>query len=166
LKKLDDIWERKAATEDYRAANEYLTLIFSEAQARSLVRKLRAAPTTKRQAKDLLRASQTQLLEKESPHVENDLKKIKKGKKLSPVLLIRGDGNRGVTLTIADGHHRICASWYWNEDVPVASALSTCRAGASRRCEETGPQPLQWVSAVLAAHLGRFLWGCHTPVRR
>ena len=123
LKKLDDIWERKAAAKDYQAAHEYLTLLFSESQARLLVRKLRAAPTTKRQAKDLLRASQTHLLEKNNPHVADDLKNIKKDKKLSPVLLVRGDGNGGITLTIADGDHRICASWYWNEDVPVACCI-------------------------------------------
>ena len=53
----------------------------------------------------------------------DQLKKIKKGKKISPVLLVRGEGQSGVTLTIADGHHRICASWQWDENAPVACRL-------------------------------------------
>jgi hypothetical protein len=117
------IWERKAATQDYAAAQKYLTLLFRDVEARRLVRALRAAPTVEYAAKDLLRASQTHLLEKDSPHVADDLKKIKKGKKLSPVLLIRGDARHGVTLTIADGYHRICAGWHWNEKCPVACCL-------------------------------------------
>jgi hypothetical protein len=117
------IWERKAATQDYGAAQKYLTLLFRDAEARRLVKALRAAPTVEYAAKDILRASQTHLLDKDSPHVADDLKKIKKGKKLSPVLLIRGDAKHGVTVTIAVGYHRICASWHWNEKCPVACCL-------------------------------------------
>jgi hypothetical protein len=123
MKNKNKIWNRKAATEDYAAALKYLTLLFSDASAKSLVEALRAAPTTEYAAKDLLRASQTHLLEKDSPHVAEDLKKIKRGKKLSPVLLVRGDGRAGVTVTIADGYHRICASWHWDEKCPVACCL-------------------------------------------
>jgi hypothetical protein len=117
------IWERKAATQDYASAQKYLKLLFGDAEAVRLVRALRAAPTIEYEAKDLLRASQTHLLDRDSPHVAEDLKKIKKGKKLSPVLLIRGDARHGVTLTIADGYHRICDSWHWNEKCPVACCL-------------------------------------------
>jgi hypothetical protein len=117
------IWERKAATQDYASAQKYLKLLFGDAEALRLVRALRAAPTIEYEAKDLLRASQTHLLDRDSPHVAEDLKKIKKGKKLSPVLLIRGDARHGVTLTIADGYHRICASWHWNEKCSVACCL-------------------------------------------
>ena len=73
----------------------------------------------------MLRASQTHLLDNDDFHVAENLKKIKKGKKISPVLLIRGDALRGVTLTIADGHHRICASYHWNEQMPIACRLIT-----------------------------------------
>ena len=77
-----------------------------------------------------MRASQTHLLEKDNPHVAASLKKIKKGKKLSPVLLVRGNGAHGVTLMIADGQHRICASWHWDEDEPVACCLASLAAEA------------------------------------
>ena len=55
----------------------------------------------------------------------NIAKKIDKGKKLSPVLLVRGNARMGVPLIIADGHHRICASWYWDEDTPVACCIAS-----------------------------------------
>jgi len=125
LKKSQDIWESKPASEDYRAAHDYLTLLFNEKQAAKIVQRLRAAPTIQRQAKDLLRASQTHLLDKDNPQVAAELKKIKKSKKLSPVLLVRGNGLSGATLIIADGQHRICASWYWDEDCPVACCLAS-----------------------------------------
>jgi hypothetical protein len=118
-----DIWQSKASSEDYLAAEKYLKLLFTDRQAKELVKRLRAAPTVEYEAKDLLRASQTHLLDEDNPHVAADMKKIRKGKKLSPVLLVRGDGELGVTLTIADGYHRICASWQWDEKCPVACCL-------------------------------------------
>jgi hypothetical protein len=41
------------------------------------------------------------------------------------VLLVRGDETRGLPLVVADGHHRICASWYWDENEPVACRLAS-----------------------------------------
>ena len=117
------IWEHKAVAEDFLAAQKYLRLLFKVADAKRLVKALKVAPTEEFAAKDLLRASQTHLLDKDSPHVADDLKKIKKGKKLSPVLLVRGNAKIGVTLTIADGYHRICASWQWDEKCPVACCI-------------------------------------------
>ena len=124
-KKSNSIWESRPANEDYLAAHAYLSLLFSEVETRKIVDRLRRAPTILRQGKDLLRASQTHLLDEDDPHVAADMKKIKKGKKLSPVLLVRGDGKHGVTLTIADGQHRICASWHWDEDAPVACCIAS-----------------------------------------
>ena len=66
-KKSQDVWEKKPAREDYEAAHDYLTLLFSEARVARIVQRLRAAPTIQREAKDLLRASQTHLLEKDNP---------------------------------------------------------------------------------------------------
>ena len=123
MKNKGKIWETRAAAEDYIAAQKYLALLFTDQEAKQLVKLLRDAPAIEYEAKDLLRASQTHLLDKDSPHVAEDLKKIKKGKKLSPVLLVRGNGRQGVTLTIADGYHRICASWHWDEKCPVACCL-------------------------------------------
>jgi hypothetical protein len=106
-------------------ARRFLSLVFSDRDAAHLIALLRRAPTGFFEAKDLLRAAQCELLQKDSPHVASDLKKIGKGKKLSPVLLVRGHARVGVPLIIADGHHRICASWYWQEDEPVACCIAT-----------------------------------------
>lgn len=124
LKSKSSIWESKPKDSDYGAAEKYLSLLYSSADAKAITRDLKSAKTEEYAAKDLLRASQTHLLDEDNPHVHDELKKIKKGTKLSPVLVVRGDGRAGVTLTIADGHHRICASWHWNEDVPVACCIA------------------------------------------
>ena len=57
------------------------------------------------------------------PHVAQDLKKISKGKSLSPIIVVQGDLRRGRPLVIADGYHRICAACHANEDDPVATVL-------------------------------------------
>jgi hypothetical protein len=117
------IWENKPAEADFKAARTYLGLLASDAVAAHIVKRLRAAKTSEFEAKDLLRASQTHLLDDDDPHVAENLKKLKKGKRLSPVLLVCGDASKGVTLTIADGHHRICASYQWSIGEPVACRL-------------------------------------------
>lgn len=123
-KKIKNIWLSKSLEKDFRAAHDYLTLLFKRSDVDTLIRRLHGARVVDYQAKDLLRASQTHLLEEDNPHVADQLKKIKKGKKMSPVLLVKGDGKTGITLTIADGHHRICASWYCDEDAPIACCLA------------------------------------------
>ena len=122
-KKPDINWQRQAAKHDYDAARSYLNLLFTDRQARAIVERLRKAPTIQFAAKDILRASQTHLLGVDDMKVRQTLKEIKKGKAISPVLLIRGQGGKGVNLIIADGHHRICASWHWNDKAPVSCSL-------------------------------------------
>jgi hypothetical protein len=123
-KKIANVWLPQPLEEDYLAAQEYLSLLFVDDEVNRLVHRLRRAPTIQRQAKDLLRASQTELLDEDNPHVAHQIKKIKKGGKMSPVLLVKGDGTKGITLTIADGHHRICASWYCDENAPIACCVA------------------------------------------
>ena len=105
------IWESRPAEDDFAAAKSYLSLLLDERSVAGAIRKLKAAKTQNFEAKDVLRASQTHLLDNDDFHVAENLKKIKKGKKISPVLLIRGDALRGLTLTIADGHHRALSSF-------------------------------------------------------
>lgn len=76
-------------------------------------------------AKDPLRASALPLLPRDESHVEGDLKRISKGKPLSPVLLIQGDMSKAVPPIIADGYHRICAVCYYDEDAAIDLAV-TC----------------------------------------
>jgi hypothetical protein len=64
------------------------------------------------------------LLDIGNPHVARDLKKVHDGKRLSPVLLVRGDGGRGLPLIVADGYHRICASWHINENTIIPCRIA------------------------------------------
>ena len=123
MKRNANIWSSAPSSKDLKAASDYLSLLVTEDQLGSLISRFRRSPTIMHEAKDLLRASQTTLLDDDDPHVAENLKRIKKGKKISPVLLIRGNAAAGITLTVADGHHRICASWYWNENEPVACRI-------------------------------------------
>jgi hypothetical protein len=115
------LWGDEPDEHDYPAAGDYLALLASDAQISEIVAALKKAPVVHKKAKDLLRASQLALLPEDNPHVGRDLKKIKKGQRLSPILVVRGDLNTGVALQIADGYHRVCASYYTDEntDIPV-----------------------------------------------
>jgi hypothetical protein len=112
-------WKESPDAHDYPAAEDYLSLIASPAAAKALVRRLRAAPLVRRKAKDLLRASRLPLLAPDNFHVANDLKKVREGRLLSPVLCVRGDARADVPLTVADGYHRICAGYHLNEDAEI-----------------------------------------------
>ncbi|MGO9041166.1 MAG: hypothetical protein ACLQIK_05885, partial [Mycobacterium sp.] len=75
----------------------------------------------------ILRAAQLSLLPVDNPHVAADLAEIKKGQPLSPILLVRGDFATGVPLQVADGYHRVCASYHTDEntDIPVVLAAGS-----------------------------------------
>ncbi|MBA2249739.1 MAG: hypothetical protein H0W12_06060, partial [Chitinophagaceae bacterium] len=104
---------------DFPAAADYLQLLFKEDEVEAMVKNLKAAKTVTKKAKDLLRASKLPLLPKENIHVKANIKKVNKGGKMSPVLLVRYDG----TLTVADGYHRICAIYYLSEDLEIPCRL-------------------------------------------
>jgi hypothetical protein len=113
------IWKKKPEAKDYEGALSFLLLIYPEAKARRLLQLFRKAKTVEHAAKDLLRAGNLSLLSREEPRVEADLTRIRKGKDLPPVLLVRGDMTRGVPLVVADGYHRICAICYYDESAPI-----------------------------------------------
>ena len=115
------LWGIEPDEHDYPAAADYLALLATPGQINEIVTALKKAPIVYKKAKDLLRASRLALLPVDNPHVGADLAKIKKGKKLSPILLVRGDLANDVALQIADGYHRVCASYHTDEntDIPV-----------------------------------------------
>ena len=112
-------WKDEPEDHDFPAAGAYLTLLFPEAAVASLVAALRAAEGTTQKAKDLLRASRLELLPADNPHVASDLAKVDSGERLSPVLLVLGRGADGVPLIVADGYHRICASYRLDENADI-----------------------------------------------
>jgi hypothetical protein len=121
------LWGTEPDEHDYPAAADYLALLAPAAQISEIVAALKQTPIVHKKAKDLLRASRLALLPKDNPHVQRDLKKIKNGKPLSPILVVRGELNTGVAMQIADGYHRVCASYYTDEntDIPVRIVPAT-----------------------------------------
>jgi len=104
---------------DFPAAADFLELLVPDFDAKHYTTKLRSAKTIHKKAKDILRASRLPLLPKDNLHVKENLRKVKKGKKLSPVLLVRLND----LLVIADGYHRVCAIYYLSEDLIVPCRL-------------------------------------------
>ena len=83
-------WLPKPENHGYQAAEDYLSLIMSPKNAADYRQQLSAA----------------------------DLLKVSSSQSLSPILLLRGNDKH--PLIVADGYHRVCAS-YWideNTDIP------------------------------------------------
>ena len=110
-------WLTKPEKHDYPAAESYLSLIYDVKTAARYAKGLGKAPMTSFKAKDIFRASRLPLLGITNSHVRKNQKKLAAGKKLSPLLLVR-DPSHG-RLVIADGYHRMCAVYLFDEDTPV-----------------------------------------------
>jgi hypothetical protein len=117
-------WKNEPDEHDYPAAMAYLSLIAPPEVVDPIVADLRAAEIIHQKAKDILRASGLRLLDVDNPHVASDLKKISKNRELSPVLLVRGDLASDRRLQIADGYHRVCASYHVDENTDIPCRLA------------------------------------------
>lgn len=113
-----NFWLSEPEAHDFQGALDYLELLFPLKTAKIFTDRLRKAKTIKKKAKDVLRASGLLLLPQKDIHVKQNLKKIKKIQKLSPILLVSGE-----PLIIADGYHRICAIYYLSEDLEIPCRL-------------------------------------------
>jgi hypothetical protein len=117
-------WQDEPEAQDFPAAENYLSLLVGRPVAHTLVEALRKEATLEHfAAKDLLRASALPLLAADDSEVTADFKKVKKGDKLSPVLLIQGE-----PLWVADGYHRICASYHLDEKSRVPCLMTAREA--------------------------------------
>ncbi|MEI7917702.1 MAG: hypothetical protein WCH41_07830 [Methylophilaceae bacterium] len=110
-------WLEAPEDHDYPAAASYLSLLFDEKSTALLVGQLQQAAITHFKAKDIFRASSSSLLGISDLHVRRDIKKIKTHQALSPLLLVRDQSNR--KLIIADGYHRLCATYRFDEDALI-----------------------------------------------
>jgi hypothetical protein len=117
-------WKTVPDEHDYPAAASYLALLTSPPEVDRLVSALRAAPVDHWKAKDILRAAGLTVLPVDNPHVRADLHKITNGKSLSPVLLVCGDLSAGRPLQVADGYHRVCASYHTDENTDIPCRLA------------------------------------------
>jgi hypothetical protein len=118
------VWKDQPDEHDYPAAAAYLSLVATDDLVGKTISALTVAPLGHFKAKDILRASQLALLPADNQHVAADIAKVNSGKPLSPVLLVRGALSRGFPLQIADGYHRVCASYHLgeNNDIPCRIA--------------------------------------------
>jgi len=108
-------WKDDPEAEDFPAAESYLSLLVGEEAAAKLAKALRKERSLKHYAGEgppsgcgpatarvqRLRGSRR-------------FQEVKQGDKLSPVLLVQG-----VPLWVADGYHRICASYHLDEKTQV-----------------------------------------------
>lgn len=110
-------WLKEPRDTNYPAALSYLSLIFESDVAARYVKKLKRAKCQTFKSKDIFRASGLSLLGISNFFVEKDLKKIRDGEKLSPILLVR-DRAHGKVI-VADGYHRMCSVYTIDEEAPI-----------------------------------------------
>jgi hypothetical protein len=112
--KVEIKWLAECEEQDYPAAASFLGLIYDDVTVKAKVGGLQRSPLSKFKAKDILRASGLKPLADDNEHVRKDLKKIKDGKEMSPMLLVRDPQNGKVI--VADGYHRVSAVYAFGED--------------------------------------------------
>lgn len=115
---MDVEWLDRPEDHDYDAAASYLQLVMPGDVVADLIPLLRAGPVVQFKAKDVVRATYMKPLDERNRHVSKDLAKIRRGEALSPVLLVRN-----TPLTVADGWHRVCALYLFDEDAFVHGVL-------------------------------------------
>lgn len=120
-KQLEVKWLDLPEEHDYPAAQSYLELLFPTRTVNTFVQGLRDAAMTGFKAKDVFRASRLSLLGVSNSHVKKNIAKIKAGKPLSPILLVRNRETGSVI--IADGYHRMCAVYQINEDIIIPAKI-------------------------------------------
>lgn len=107
-------WLNDVEEHNYPAAESYLLLVYGRSEVTKIIARMRSVEIVQFKAKDIFRASQLSLLGISNSHVEKDKGKIKSGTPLSPLLLLRDEKNGKVV--IADGYHRLCAIYGFDED--------------------------------------------------
>jgi disulfide oxidoreductase YuzD len=110
-------WLDEPQKHDYPAAASYLSLMMDLPAAKNAADKLKKAKMTEFAAKDIFRSSGLSLLGISDSHVEKDRAQIVRDQKLSPLLLYRDKANG--KLIIADGYHRLCAVYKFDEDAVI-----------------------------------------------
>ena len=118
-------WLAEPEAHAYDAAAAYLSMLAEKGSVDQTVAALKAAKPVFQKAKDILRAAGLKLLADTNAHVRSDLAKISEGEKLSPILLVRGSAVGGYPLQIADGYHRVCASYLTDENTDIPCHLAS-----------------------------------------
>lgn len=115
-------WLDTPEDQDYPAAKSYLDLIFSSEVSQGYILSLQKWEVYFFKAKDIFRASHLSLLWVSNSHVKKDQQKIKNNIPLSPLLLVRD--SRNCSVIIADGYHRLCAVYGYDEDAMIPCKIT------------------------------------------
>src|SRR5665811_1228846 len=121
-KEVEIKWLSVPEEHDYPAALSYLSLLYDEQTATTFVDKLKHASISEFKAKDIFRASGLSLLGISNSYVKKDQQKLQSGDDLSPLLLIRDSVNGKVV--IADGYHRLCAVYSYDENAVIPCKIA------------------------------------------
>jgi disulfide oxidoreductase YuzD len=115
-------WHDSPRKHDYPAAESYLGLTLEYVAAKAASEALKQANMTSFAAKDIFRASGLSLLGVSDSHVQAFRARIIRGERLSPLLLYRDERNG--RLIIADGYHRLCAVYKFDEDAMIPCKIA------------------------------------------
>ena len=115
-------WQDDANPDDYEAADHYLALVDNQKNIDKTLADLKAGTIVEYKATDLLRAAQLIVPKADDRPTREQIKKIKHGEPVSPVLLVRVPVLRKVI--VADGFHRICAAYRIDPDVVLHCKLA------------------------------------------
>jgi hypothetical protein len=110
-------WFDEPQKHDYPAAQSYLSLTMKPSIVDKIVASLKQAEMTVFKSKDIFRASRLPLLGIGNYHVEKVRAEILAGQQISPLLLYREKITARVV--IADGFHRLCAVYTFDEDADI-----------------------------------------------
>jgi len=91
-------------------------------EARAVISRLKRARVVEFAAKDIFRASELPMLRSTDGHVEKYRALIILKEPLSPLLLCREPGHG--KLIIADGYHRLCAVYSFDEDAMIPCRIA------------------------------------------
>ena len=115
-------WLPEPESHDFAAAKHFLDLMLHKRHVESAQTRLRKRRKKLREfaAKDILRASELAGLPADNEGVAAKLAKVREGKPLSPVLLVRPKTG---PLIVADGYDRVSAAQLLDESTPVPRVL-------------------------------------------
>ena len=126
----EEHWQTDPQEHDFPAAANYLSLLMPQLAATALVNTPRDRPNSSLPGEGPASSEPAPLLKKTNAHVAGDLVKIRSGERLSPVLLVRGNIRQDFALTIADGYHRVCASYWVDENADIPCRVVDLATGA------------------------------------
>jgi hypothetical protein len=112
-------WKRDVDPQDFMAALNYLSLRLDMDRASLAVAALQNCKLTSRRVNDIVRATGGTPLPRNDPGVQKNLRKIRNGRYLSPVLIVSYE----LGGEVADGWHRVCGVYHTDPFAEVPCRL-------------------------------------------